>query len=271
MKIAVIGCGNMGSAMINAWLVKKVCKVSDLIVFEKNSEKLAFLNSKIEERNSKPIVFEQDYSKLKKVDVIVLAIKPQDVSGVLENIKLHLSKKTIIISIVAGITIKRIESILGNAKIVRSMPNMPAQISMGIVGWSSNSQVKVSDKKLIAKLLGSMGYEINFSDENKLDVVTAISGSGPAYVFYFMEALFEAGHKLGLTSEEATALAMGTFIGSSLMVNVSGESPKALRAKVTSKKGTTEAAITVFDKNNVKRIVNDAVKAAFLRAKQLNK
>lgn len=260
----------MGSAMVNAWLGKKVCKTFDLLVFDRNPKKLEFLKSKLEDRNSKLKTSVGDFSKLSKYDVVVLAVKPQDILKILKKIKTHLSKKAIVISIAAGISIKRIASELGKVKIVRAMPNMPVQINMGIVGWTTNAKIATNDIGVIKKLLGTIGYEIYFSDEKKLDVVTAVSGSGPAYVFYFMEALFEAGYKLGLSNEEATSLAMGTFIGSSLMVNLSGKSPKELRKQVASKRGTTEAAIKVFDKNKVKRIVFDAVQSAYKRTKELN-
>ncbi len=265
MKIAVIGGGNMGSAMVNAWLGKKVCKPADILVYDKNAG-IRRTHNLLKVKTDVG-----DFSKLKKYDVVVLAVKPQDILKVLEDIKPHLSKKTIVISISAGISIKKISSILDKVKIVRAMPNMPVQINMGIVGWTTNAKIATNDVGVIKKLLGTIGYEIYFSDERRLDVVTAVSGSGPAYVFYFMEALFEAGYKLGLSNEEATSLAMGTFIGSSLMVNMSGKSPKELRKQVTSKKGTTEAAIKVFDKNKLKKIVLEAVKAAHERAKELNK
>ena len=263
MKIAVIGGGNMGSAMVSAWLNKKICKPSDILVYDKDADK----RKKFDGFKIKTSI--NNFSKLSECDVIVLAVKPQDMLKILDDMKSHLSKKSIIISIAAGITIKRISSVLGKIKIVRAMPNMPAQIGVGIVGWTAGDLTS-TDKKTTQKLLGAMGYEVYFDKESKLDAVTAVSGSGPAYVFYFMEALFEAAYKLGLTNEEATSLAMGTFVGSSLMINISRESPKELRKKVTSKKGTTEAAIKEFDKKNLKKIVLDAVKAAHKRAKELN-
>lgn len=288
MKLAVIGGGNMGMAMINAWLNKKVIKFSDLIVFDRNPEKLESLNSRhggeaklpprwtgkipvmADRRNSKLKTSVNDFSQLSKFDVVVLAVKPQDMSGLLEDIKAHLSKKTIVLSIVAGIAIKHITSILGKSKIVRAMPNIPIQINAGIIGWTADNLIS-NDKKTVQKLLGAMGHEIYFADENKLNAVTAISGSGSAYVFYFMEALFEAAHKIGLTNQESASLTLGTFLGSVLMVNMSGLPPEQLRKKVTSKKGTTEVAINEFDKKKLKKIVLDGVKAAHKRARELNR
>lgn len=264
MKIAVIGGGNMGSAMVNTWLDRKVCKASDILVYDRNENTRNTLNL------LKVKTDVGDFSKLSKYDVVVLAVKPQDLLGVLKEVKTHLSKKAIVISIAAGISIKRIAIALGKVKIVRAMPNMPSQVGMGIVGWSSNSTLTSKDKDSVKKLLGVVGYEIYLSQEKKIDALTAISGSGPAYVFYFMEALFEAGHKFGFTNDELISLVMGTFVGSSLMVNITGESPKELRKKVTSKNGVTESAIKVFDKMKLKKIISDAVKAAYSRAKELN-
>ncbi|MBU0578327.1 pyrroline-5-carboxylate reductase [Patescibacteria group bacterium] len=271
MKIAVIGGGNMGSAMVNAWLNKKICRPSDLLIFDRNFEKLKIFHSKFKIQNSKLKTKTEDCYDLKKYDVVVIAVKPQDIKKLLGEIKSHLSKKAVIVSVAAGITIKRIAGVLGKMKIVRAMPNTPAQIGMGMVGWSASSNLTPADKKTVQLLLDAMGRAIYFAQESKIDAVTAISGSGPAYVFYFMEAMFESALKIGLTAKEATVLVLGTFVGSSLLVNLSSRSPEELREMVTSKKGTTEAAIKVFDKNKLKKIVGDAVNAAYKRAGELNK
>ena len=265
MKISIIGGGNMGSAIINIWLDEKIFQRSDILIFEKNAErKKAFAKQKIKTTID-------DFKLLKKAQYIMLAVKPQDIPGVLKNIKPYISSKTIIISIAAGVTIKKIATKLGKVKIVRTMPNMPAQIGMGVTGWAANRRLTAKDKKNVQKILEAMGPAIYFGQENKLNAVTAISGSGPAYVFYFIEALFEAALKLGLNDKEAITLALGTFIGSSMMVNTSPETLTELRAKITSKKGTTEAAIKIFNEKKLKKIILDGVKKAYKRAEELNK
>ena len=274
MKISVIGAGNMGSAIIKGWVEKKIAKASDFLIFLKNGKtakchsraggNLAWIPDQV--RNDKG----GEYNKLKTSDLILLAVKPKDMPAVMEQIVPYVSKKTIVLSVAAGIALKKMQSILGKVKIVRSMPNMPVQIGMGMVGWSCNSLLTAQDKALVQKLLGAMGYAIYFSSEKKLDAVTAISGSGPAYVFYFMESLFDAALKLGLSRKEATVLVEGTFLGASTLVNLSGESPLDLRKKVTSKGGTTEQAIKVFDEKKLKTIISQAVKAAHEQAGKLN-
>jgi pyrroline-5-carboxylate reductase len=271
MKIAIIGAGNMGSAMIGAWLDKKVCKPDDILVCDRHPEKLKTLH--VSPRTLEKVLCETiiPNSKLKNRDFVVLAVKPADILSVAQDIKPYLSKKTIVVSIAAGIEIKKIQSVLRDAKIVRAMPNMPAQIGMGMVGWATKSRLSSKEKADVHKLLGSLGYDIYFDKEESLNAVTAISGSGAAYVFYFMEALYEAAKKIGLKDEEAKHLTLGTFIGSSVMTSLTELSPSDLRAKVTSKGGTTEAAIKVFDERKLKKIVSDAVNAAYNRAKQLSK
>ena len=252
----------MGSAMISAWLDKKVCKPGDILVYGKHFRKLEIRNSKFEVKVG-------DFSRIKNYDFVVLAVKPMDILSVAKDIKPHLSKKTIVISIAAGVEIKKIQSVLSGTKIVRAMPNMPAQVGMGMVGWTTKSHLSSKEKTDVHKLLGSLGSDIYFKKEESLDAVTAISGSGAAYVFYFMEALYEAAKKIGLKDEEAKHLTLGTFIGSSVMTSLTELSPSDLRAKVTSKGGTTEAAIKVFYKKKLKKIISDAVNAAYNRAKQL--
>ena len=265
MKIAVIGGGNMGSAMVRAWIARKVLRPSDILVVEPNREKRnSFAKLKIK-------TSADGWKLLAGYGVLLLAVKPQDIPSVLAEVKPHVSAKTIVLSIAAGVPIKKIASVLGKRKIVRAMPNMPAQIGMGMTGWSANSQVGAADKKLVAKLLDAMGHALYFADEEKLNAVTAISGSGPAYVFYFMEALFESACRLGFKNEEAAQLVLGTFLGAGMLVNDLHQSPAALRAQVTSKKGTTEQAITVFEKKKLKKIVDEAAKAALKRAQQLSR
>lgn len=255
----------MGSAMARAWVARKVLQPADILVVESNKEKRdGFTKLKIK-------TSADGWKLLESYGVILLAVKPQDLSAVLAEVKPHISAKTIVLSIAAGVPIKKIASVLGKRKIVRAMPNMPAQIGMGITGWSANSQVTAADKKLVARLLEAMGHALYFADEAKLNAVTAISGSGPAYVFYFMEAFYESARRLGFKNDEAAQLVLGTFLGAGMLVNDLQKSPAELRAQVTSKKGTTEQAIMVFNKKKLKKIVDEAVKAALKRAQQLSR
>lgn len=263
MKIVVIGGGNMGKAMVKAWLNSKVFKASDVLVIEKNSTNQKDLKS------LKVKVSTADYSKIAGADMLMLAVKPQDFDSVLKTVKPFVKPKTIVLSIAAGITIKRMEKLLGRVKLVRAMPNMPAQIQMGMTGWTTNKLVTATERQKITRLFEALGAAIYVASESKINAITAISGSGPAYIFYFMEALFDAAQELGLTKSEAQTLVLNTFVGAPLMTAM-GDSPADLRAKVTSKKGTTEAAIKVFDRKKTKQIIIQAAQAAFQRAKELS-
>ncbi|MBU0727896.1 pyrroline-5-carboxylate reductase [Patescibacteria group bacterium] len=265
MKLAVIGGGNMGMAMVSAWLNSGACKASDILVYDRNSTKRNYF------KKLKVQVNVSDFTKLIKYDFIFLAVKPQDTESVLKNIKAHLSSRVILVSVAAAVSIKKLSSALGKIKIVRAMPNTPIQIGMGVVGWTGSKNLVSKDKKDVQKLLGAMGTELYVNTEKKLDQLTVISGSGPAYVFYFMEALFESALKIGLNTKEATILILGTFVGASNLVNYSGESPAKLREMVASKKGVTEVAIKEFDKNKLKKIVYDAVKSAYKKVEEFNK
>lgn len=265
MKLAVIGGGNMGGAMVNAWVSSKASRPSDILVYDRNANKRNYFK-KLKVKTSV-----NDFNELSKCDVVVLAVKPQDIKCVLEDIKDYLSSKVILVSVAAGISIKNIISTVGKFKVVRIMPNTPVQIGMGVTGWTCNKELTGKDKKCVQKLLSAMGMELYVSTEKKLDKLTVISGSGPAYVFYFMEALFEAGIKIGLSAKEATELTLGTFIGSSNLVDHSSESPMKLREMVTSKKGVTEMAIKEFTKGKLKKIMYDAVKAGYKKVEELNK
>lgn len=255
MKIAVIGYGNMGSAIVDGWLSNEICKPSNLLVFKIDAKKI----KELEDNGVQTTV--NNYKLLKEQNILLLAVKPQDLKGVLNKIKNHINPKTIIITVITGVTIDKYEKVLGDVKIIRTMPNIPVQIGMGTIGWTINKQVDNKDKEIAKTLIESMGHAIFFSDENKMNAVSAISGSGPAYIFYFMEAMFEAGCTAGLSPQEASELTLSTFVGSSLMIHELGASPVELRRKVTSKDGITEAAIRVFEENNLKKIISDAVQA----------
>jgi pyrroline-5-carboxylate reductase len=225
---------------------------------------------------------EDNIAVFEQADVVVLAVKPQHMDGVLG----HLSRtfpRTItgvklIISIAAGFPIARIERHLyqdldesskGLLPIIRVMPNTPALVLAGMAGMSGNSYAGASDLNQARDLLAAVGRVIEF-EEKDLDAVTALSGSGPAYVFYVIEALVEAGAGLGLRPSHALELTLETIKGSVRLLEETGEAPASLRKKVTSKGGTTEAALNVLDRHGVKGHLMDAIRAAAERSKELS-
>ncbi len=277
-KVGFIGAGNMGEAMINGLIKSALCEPGQIWASDLREARLLQLKDtyQIHATEDNIAVFEQ-------ADVVILAVKPQHMDGVLD----HLSRtfpRTIkgvklIISIAAGFPIARIERHLyqdldesskGLLPIVRVMPNTPALALAGMAGMSGNPYASASDLNQARDLLAAVGRVIEF-EEKDLDAVTALSGSGPAYVFYVIEALVEAGAGLGLRPSHALQLTLETIKGSVKLLEETGEAPASLRKKVTSKGGTTEAALNVLDRYGVKGHLMDAIRAAARRSKALSK
>ena len=276
-KVGFIGAGNIGEAMINGLIKSALCEPGQIWASDIRVARLRQLKDtyQIHATEDNIAVFDQ-------ADVVVLAVKPQHMDGVLD----HLSRtfpRTIkgvklIISIAAGFPIARIERHLyqdldesskGLLPIVRVMPNTPALVLAGMAGMSGNSYAGASDLNQARGLLSAVGRVIEF-EEKDLDAVTALSGSGPAYVFYVIEALVEAGAGLGLRPSHALRLTMETIKGSVKLLEETGKAPASLRKKVTSKGGTTEAALNVLDRHGVKGHLMDAIRAAAQRSKVLS-
>jgi pyrroline-5-carboxylate reductase len=264
MKIAFIGGGNMGEAILAALLENKLCKPSDIAVSDIVEPRRQYLKEKYGIN-----VTADNKAAIKGREVLVLAVKPQNINEVLADLSGNLKHDQVILSIAAGVRIATIIKGTGHDKIVRSMPNTPAQIGLGISGWTATPQVTDKQKKLAKSILGTLGKEIYFNEEEYLDKVTAISGSGPAYVYLFAESLIDGAIELGLAERDAETLVLQTILGAAHLMDKSDKKPAELRRNVTSKGGTTERAIEVFEKSNLAGIVAKAVKAALQRAKEL--
>ena len=264
MKIAFIGGGNMGDAILASLLEKKLCKPKDISVCELIETRRDYLKTKYAvgvTDNSKEAVAGKD--------VIVLAVKPQNISDALAALKGALKPGQLVLSIAAGVTIKTIKSGLAHDTIIRSMPNTPAQIGLGITGWTATKETTEEQKAWARTILGAMGKEIYFDNEAALDMVTAVSGSGPAYFYLFAEMLIQAAVNIGLDITDAETLVKQTMLGAAHLVNASDKPVAELRRNVTSKGGTTEQALKVFEESGLAQIVDKAVKAACRRAKEL--
>ena len=276
-KVGFIGAGNMGEAMINGLIKSALCEPGQIWASDVRVARLRQLKDTYQIH-----VTEDNIAVFEQADVVVLAVKPQHMDGVLG----HLSRtfpRTIkgvklIISIAAGFPIARIERHLyrdldesskGLLPIVRVMPNTPALVLAGMAAMSGNPYAGASDLNQARDLLAAVGRVIEF-EEKDLDAVTALSGSGPAYVFYVIEALVEAGAGLGLRPSHALELTLETIKGSVKLLEETGEAPVSLRKKVTSKGGTTEAALNVLDRHGVKGHLMDAIRAAAKRSKELS-
>jgi pyrroline-5-carboxylate reductase len=264
MKIAFIGGGNMGEAIIRSLLEGKICLPADIAVSDISGPRRQYLKKQYGIN-----VTENNRDAVSGRQVVVLAVKPQNIGEVLAELKGNLKPNQLVLSIVAGVKISTISGGAGHTKVVRSMPNTPAQIGLGISGWTDTPEVNEEQKTWARLILGAMGKEIYFDDEDYLDMVTAVSGSGPAYFYLFAEALVEGAVRLGLKRQAAEALVLQTMLGAAHLMSESEKTPAELRRNVTSKGGTTERAIQVFEQGGLAEIVSRAVKAAYRRAKEM--
>jgi len=216
-------------------------------------------------------VTDDSRESIEKCDVIVLAVKPQNLPEVLTELSGRLKPRQLVLSIIAGARIRKLRRGLKHRRIARAMPNTPAQIGEGITVWTTTAQVTDRQKKQARSILGTMGKEIYVSDEKFLDMATAISGSGPAYFFLFAESLVEAAVRIGIPQDSAEKLVLQTMLGAAHLIQQSGKSPADLRQAVTSPGGTTAAAISQFETGNLRQLVKQAIMAASKRARELGK
>ena len=263
MKIAFVGGGNMAGALIGGLLAKGYTSDA-LSVIEVIAEARGALAARYNVH-----VSEAADSRTFGADTIVLAVKPQDMRSAVASLKGRL-RDHLVISIAAGIRLQDLSRWLGGyPKLVRVMPNTPALIGAGIAGLYAGEAVSQGERSRAEAILGAVGKTVWVDDESLIDPVTAVSGSGPAYVFYFIEALEKAGVQLGLAPEAARTLAIQTFVGAARLAAESTEPPGTLRERVTSKGGTTEAALKVFAADDLAGRIGKALKAASDRGAEL--
>lgn len=265
-KIGIIGCGNMGEAIFSR-LARTIDKSTSLMVSEMDADRRSQIQDKYK------IIVEIDNSYLVKYsDVVIIAVKPKDFDKILrEEICCGISKDKLIISIAAGITTGYIESIVGkDVPVIRAMPNMPAVIGEAITSISPGTSASEENMKLAREIFSKIGDVIEV-DEGLVDSITATSGSGPAYFFYFVEALIESAEGLGMDSKTARKVILKTVLGSAKLLDILKEEPSDLIKRVASKGGTTEAAIKVFEKKRLKNIIKDACREAQKRSKALSR
>ena len=271
MNISFIGGGNMARAIIGG-LKNNGFDMTNICVIEPNAATRAALTSEFNVQTFDTYV--ENFNTPKAQSVIILAVKPQILQEVCQQLAPKLvnqqTSPPLIISIAAGIRSQEISRWLGYySAIVRVMPNTPAQIQAGISALYAMPHVSQAQRDQATTILTAVGLTLWLEDETKMDAITAISGSGPAYVFYLIEALQEAAVYLGLKPEEARLLALQTFAGASLLAKQSTEDIKTLRAQVTSKGGTTEQGILALEAANIKQIIFKAAQAAADKSRTL--
>ena len=230
------------------------------------------ITNKLNKKFSSCHIYTQSEAALNIADVVILAVKPQVMQSACEQIAAHCQvKRPLIISIAAGVLINSIDTWLGGElPIIRCMPNTPALVQAGVTGIFANSEVSSEQRDLGSTILNSVGTTLWIEEEALLDAVTAISGSGPAYFFYLIEAMMEAGQNLGLSESQSRELTLATASGAAKLISTSDQSAQDLRLAVTSKGGTTEAAINTLQKHDMKNIIKTAIKNAAARSQQLS-
>jgi pyrroline-5-carboxylate reductase len=266
MKITIVGCGNMGLIFAHALLKYNIVSKENLFLVEKNEQR----QQELMKLDIGQVTVTND-SKIANSDIYIIAVKPQDFEKVAAEIKSLLQSAKCIISIMAGVKISRIESLLNNKNIVRAMPNSPAELGMGMTGFTASSALPVEQIHKVENLLATTGRAVFFENEDLIDACTAISGSGPAYFFYIIKNMIEAGIKLGLDESTATILVKQTMLGSFHLMNSTDKSLDELIKAVASKGGTTEAALSSFNESQVGDNIQKGVVKARDRARELSK
>ena len=263
MRLGIIGCGNMGSALARGIVSRKVLPFNAIYISDRDPQKTKELYKKFGIR----VGTNEEIAK--KCNFIIIAVKPRDFKRVLTSISGALDPSKHLISIMAGVTISKIESLLKKKVVLtRAMPSITALAGTSITCVSHNKMVK--RKSDVNKIFSSVGEVIEV-EEKHMDAVTAVSGSGPAYFFYLAECLADAAVKLGIKRDKAVRLAIATLAGSGALLEYTNLAPEVLRNRVTSKKGTTEAALHVLKAKKFKEAVKKAVSAAAGRSKKLSK
>lgn len=270
-KISFIGVGKMASALIAPLVETSIQSAENISVYDVSVSAMDHIVKKYDGR-MKTCVSIPD--AVDGADLIVMAVKPQSVGIVYEELRKArelslLRDDTTLLSVIAGKPIASFVEGTGIAKIARSMPNTPAQIGQGVTVWCCTPDIKSEEQKKIQKVLGSFGKSIYVEDESYIDMSTAISGSGPAYIFLLIEAMIDAGVDMGFSRETATTLVHQTILGSTMYAMETGEHPAVLRNQVTSPAGTTASALYELENGKFRTVIKDAVWACYRRSLEM--
>ena len=267
--VVLFGYGKMGSSIAKGWMLQKLNFNIFIIEKEPSLREIAGKDGFKTYENIEDIYKSQNF----KIDVIFLAVKPQQMESLVKSFTQLNFSKSIFISIAAGLSFSWYRSkIIQNIKIVRAMPNLPASIGFGVTGYCKSDNLSFEEEKNIFELLSAFGKAIYLKNENLIDVVTAISGSGPGYIFYLVEVLSQIGVDQGLPVKDAKVLASETLVGSARLVETSKIDPKILKKNVTSPGGTTEAGLQVLEskKSGLHPLLESTINNAIKRAEELN-
>lgn len=265
-SIAIIGAGTMGEALIKGVLRENLIEPTNLIASDPWKERLVYLKEQYEIETAV-----SNLDAIERADIVFLSVKPQVINAVFKELRGHLDDEILVFSIAAGVPVSKIREGLDVKSIIRAMPNTPAQIGQGITVWTATEAVSDALRDHAMTILQALGEEVYVDDEHYLDMATALSGTGPAYIYLFMEAMVDAGVHLGFSRHVAEQLVFQTVIGSANYARQSGLHLAALRNQVTSPGGTTAEALYHLDKGGFRTVLSRAVWAAFVRSEQLGR
>ncbi|MBU0952091.1 MAG: pyrroline-5-carboxylate reductase [Elusimicrobia bacterium] len=261
-KILFLGAGNMAESIISGLINSNSFLKHRITATDIRKERLSYL--------SKKYGISISPKNIGSYDILVIAVKPQQMPDLLAGLSGKITKKQTVVSVAAGISTSFIEKFLGKVPVIRTMPNTPVFVREGMAALCAGKYASKNNSNRAATLFSCAGKTIVLSEKH-FDTVTSISGSGPAYLFYFAESMIKAAEKMGLDKTTAKTLVIQTLFGASKMLRSSGEAPELLRQRVTSPGGTTEQAIKYFEAKKLKTIVLEAVKCAKKRSKELTK
>jgi pyrroline-5-carboxylate reductase len=266
MKVAIIGAGNMGMAFAKSFIQYNLIKKESLYLIEKNEDRATILRNE----NAGAVV-DTINPKIGEYDLIILSVKPQDFIAVASELQQVIQPNQLVLSIMAGISIEKIQTLLSHPLVVRAMPNTPALLGMGMTAFSAAGEITLNQLKRVENLINSTGRAVFLEDESLLDAVTALSGSGPAYFFYLVKAMIEAGKQMGFEESMSAILVKQTMLGSFHLINNSDKNLDELIKAVASKGGTTEAALKRFEEGLLAQNLMEGIFAAQKRATELSK
>jgi pyrroline-5-carboxylate reductase len=265
-KIALIGCGVMAEAIVATLLRGELLVPGQITGAEPFEARRAELAKRYGIR-----MVAGNREAVEGADAVLLTIKPQSLEKVGADLRGHLRADQVVVSIIAGATVERLQTALCHDSLVRSMPNTPAQIGQGVTVWMPTPAVTEEQNGMVAALLGAMGHAVRVDNEESVDMATALSGTGPAYIFMVMEALIDAGVHMGFPRRISEELVLQTMIGSMLFAKETGKHPAELRNMVTSPGGTTAAALYQMEKGSLRTVISRAVWAAYERTVELGR
>ena len=264
MKFAVIGAGMMGSAIITGIVNNKVLQAEEIFISDPDSGKCQELKDRLGVN-----IAASNADAVRHADAVLIAVKPQFLDDAVSAIREDFSSDMLLLSIAAGVSVSRFRDTLDAKRVVRIMPNTPARISEGVCGWFATDAVLPEQKNLAENILSALGMQFEVKRESDLDLVTAVSGSGPAYVYLFIESMIDAAVQMGLPRPLSEKVVLQTVLGSAAYMKQAGKHPVILKNEVTSPGGTTAAALAAMEKEGLRTAVTEGMIACLEKTREL--